>query len=192
MGPNGQYIRYDPQKAKELLAAAGYPDGLKVDLISTPGYGDVFVQYLELMQADLKAINIDANIKMQEYANYIATTASGKFPSGNTLVFGPITPFTDPHDWLFNLHHPDGTRNVDSVNDAKLNAMIAQQARTFDRAQRQQQVFEIQRYLAEQMYSPPGVAPYRHAGLTPQVRDFYPRSDFGFGAELAPKVWLAT
>ena len=77
------------------------------------------------------------------------------------------------------------------MNDPRLTEMIERQMRTLDRAERKQQIFEIQRYLAEQMYYPPGVAPYRHAGLAPNVRDFYPVSDYGIGAEVLPKLWLA-
>jgi peptide/nickel transport system substrate-binding protein len=190
MGPGAQYFKYDPAAAKQLLAAAGYPDGLKVDMISTPGYGQVWVQYVELMQQQLKAAGIEANIQMQEYTAYIASTFKGQFEGGNVLVLGLETPFTEPHDFLFNMYHPNGTRNHASVNDPKLTAMIEQQMRTLDRPTRKNQIFDIQRYLADQMYYPPQVAGMRSAGVAPYVKDLYPRSDYGFGAELAPKVWL--
>ena len=51
MGPTAKYFKYDPAEAKKLLAAAGFPDGLKVDMISTPGYGQVWVQQVELIAA---------------------------------------------------------------------------------------------------------------------------------------------
>ena len=191
-GATARYFKYDPAAARQLLAAAGYPDGLQVTMLSTPGYGDVWVQAVELVQQDLKSGGTDATIQMQEYANYISTTFAGKFDGGNQLVFGLETPFTEPHDFLFNMYHPSGTRNHAGVNDEKLTAMIEQQMRTLDRAERKKQIYDIQRHLADQMYYPTGVAPYRTAGLTPQVRDFYPRSDYGFGAELLPKLWLAT
>jgi len=35
-GPNAKYFKYDPAEARKLLAAAGYPDGLKVDMIASP------------------------------------------------------------------------------------------------------------------------------------------------------------
>lgn len=190
-GPTAKYFKYDPAGARELLAAAGYPDGLKVTMLSTPGYGDVFVQGVELAQQDLKSGGIDATIQMQEYANYISTTFAGKFEGGNTLVFGLETPFTEPHDYLFNMYHPSGTRNHAGVNDEKLTAMIEQQMRTLDRAQRKAQIYDIQRYLAEQMYYVPSVINYRTAGFAPQVHDLFPRSDYGFGAEVVPKLWLS-
>ena len=43
-GPNAKYFKYDPAESRKLLAAAGYPDGLKVDMIASPGYGQPFVQ----------------------------------------------------------------------------------------------------------------------------------------------------
>jgi peptide/nickel transport system substrate-binding protein len=190
MGPNAKYFKYDPAEARQLLAAAGHPDGLKVDMIATPGYGQIFVQQVELVQQQLKSAGIDATIKMQEYAAYIGTTFRGQFEGGNVLVFGLETPFTEPHDFLFNMYHPKGTRNHAGVADPKLSEMIEKQARTLDKNERKQQIFEIQRYLGEQMYYPPNAASMRSAGLQPYVRDFHPRSDYGLGAEIIPKLWI--
>jgi ABC-type transport system substrate-binding protein len=188
-GPGAKYFKYDPAGAKELLAAAGYPNGLQVTMISTPGYGDVFVQGVELVQQDLKSGGIEANLQMQEYANYIATTFAGKFDGTNTLVYGLETPFTEPHDYLFNMYHPQGTRNHAGVNDDKLTGMIEQQMRTLDHAQRKQQVMDIQRYLVDQMYYVPGVIGYRSYAYSPGIRDMFPWSDYGLGAEVVPKLW---
>ena len=150
MGPNAKFFKHDPAEAKKLLAAAGFPDGMKVDLISTPGYSQTFNQQVELVAAQLKKSGIDATIKMQEYAAYIGTTFAGKFPTeNNTMVFGLETPFTEPHDFLFNMYHPKGTRNHAGVNDPKLTEMIEKQAKTLDKAERKKQIFEIQRYLGE-------------------------------------------
>jgi ABC-type transport system substrate-binding protein len=189
-GDTAKYFKYDPATAKALLAAAGYPDGLNVELVSTTGYGQVFVQQVELVQQSLKAAGINADIKMQEYTSYIATYFKGDFEGGNRLVFGLETPFTEPHDFLFNMYHPNGTRNHAGINDAKLTGMIEQQMRTLDKAERKKQLFDIQRYLGEQMYYPPHAAYIRTAGLQANIRDFFPRSDYGLGAELAPKLWI--
>jgi peptide/nickel transport system substrate-binding protein len=189
-GPGAKYFKYDPAGARQLLAAAGYPDGLQVTMLSTPGYGDQFVQSVELVQQDLKSGGIDATIQMQEYANYIATTFAGKFDGTNTLVYGLETPFTEPHDYLFNMYHPKGVRNHAGVNDDKLTAMIESQMHELDRAKRKQTIFDIQRYIADQMYYAVGSIGYRTAGYTPRVHDLFPRSDYGFGAEVVPKLWI--
>jgi peptide/nickel transport system substrate-binding protein len=189
-GPNSRYFQYDPAAAKQLLAEAGYPNGFQVDLVSSPGYGQVWVQGVELMQQDLKSIGVDATIKMQEYTSYVSSTFQGKFEGGNVLVYGLETPFTEPHDFLYSMYHPKGTRNHASVNDPKLTAMIEKQARTLDRASRKSQIFDIQRYLAEQMYYPPSATGILTVGLAPYVRDFFPISDYGRGAEVLPKLWL--
>jgi ABC-type transport system substrate-binding protein len=190
MGPGARYFAFDPAAARSLLSAAGYPDGLKLEMVSTPGYGQIFVQMGELVQQDLKAVGIEADVKMQEYGSYISSTFLGKFEGGNRLVFGLETPFSDGHDYLFNMYHPNGTRNHAGVSDAKLTAMIEQEMKNLDNASRKQQIFDIQRYLADQMYYPPHAAPVYTAALQPNVRDFFPRSDFGLGAEVIPKVWL--
>jgi peptide/nickel transport system substrate-binding protein len=189
-GETAKYFKYDPAAAKQLLAAAGFSSDTPVKLLSTPGYGNVWVQSVELVLADLKAGGLNVELEMHEYADYIAQIFSGKFQGGNTLVFGLETPFTEPHDFLFNMYHPEGTRNHAGVNDPKLTAMIEQQAKTLDRAQRKAQIFDIQRYLGEQMYYPPGIASYQTHGTTPWVRDFFARGDYGLGAEIVPKLWL--
>ena len=189
-GPNSKYFKYDPAESRKLLAAAGYPDGLKVDMISTPGYGQVWVQRVELMQQYLKSGGIECNIKMQEYSVYISTTRLGKFEGGNVLVFGPMGNFNEPHEFFFIQYHPKGPRNGGNVNDPKLTQMIEKQARTLDKADRKKQIFDIQRYLAEQMYYPPTAAGFRSMAYQPQVRNAYTRTDFGLGTEVIAKLWL--
>ncbi len=190
-GPTAKYFRTDSAEAKRLLTAAGYTNGFKADLVSTPGFGQVWVQSVEMLQQFLKSVGIDATIRMQDYAAYLATTFQGKLPEGdNVLVYALETPFSEPHDFLFNMYHPSGTRNHAGVNDPKLTQMIERQMRTLDKADRKKQIFEIQRYLAEQMYYPPGAAGMATFGLAPWVRDFYPVSDYGRGAEVIPKLWL--
>ena len=146
-------------------------------MLSTPGYGEVFVQSVELVQQDLKTAGIDATIKMQDYAQYIATTFAGKFDGTDTLVFGLETPFTEPHDYLFNMYHPKGTRNHAGINDDKLTAMIEQQQRTLDR--RAAQAADLRHpalpgradVLRAERDQLPVVRPTQ-----PQMHDMFPRS----------------
>jgi ABC-type transport system substrate-binding protein len=189
-GPNARYFKYDPAEARKLLAAAGYPNGLKVDFISTPGYGQRVIQQVEVIQQGLKSAGVEATIKMQEYSSYISTTFLGKFEGGNTIVAGPHGNFNEPHEFFFLKYHPKGPRNAPEINDPTLTAMIEKQMRTLDQADRKKQIFDIQRYLGEQMYWVPTAVGFRSMAYQSYVRDAYPRSDFGLGAEVVPKIWL--
>jgi len=59
---------YNPNKAKQLLKAAGYPNGFDIDYF-VPQSGSGMVAPTEIataMQADLKAVGINAKITTQE------------------------------------------------------------------------------------------------------------------------------
>ncbi|GAA1835480.1 ABC transporter substrate-binding protein [Pseudonocardia ailaonensis] len=70
--------RYDPAKAKDILAKAGYADGaISFDL---GGIANNFDQAAEVLQQQLKAVGITANIRLQDQANW------GKGYFGKTIA----------------------------------------------------------------------------------------------------------
>jgi peptide/nickel transport system substrate-binding protein len=79
LGAGAQYYRYDPQEARRLLAEAGYPKGFKTQLTVTSGLTRDLVDDAQLVQRYLKDVGIEADLKIQEYGAYIATTVQGKF-----------------------------------------------------------------------------------------------------------------
>ncbi|HEX9322886.1 MAG TPA: ABC transporter substrate-binding protein [Xanthobacteraceae bacterium] len=66
---------YDPAKAKQLLAEAGYPSGFDVDLY---GYRDR--DQLEAMIGYLHAVGIRANLRFVQYAAHRDAVRAGKAP----------------------------------------------------------------------------------------------------------------
>jgi len=64
---------YNPKKAKQLLAEAGYPNGFKTNVV-TRGFG--FVDLLEIVQAYLADIGVTLEIKAMEYT------------AGNAFLYG--------------------------------------------------------------------------------------------------------
>jgi ABC-type transport system substrate-binding protein len=79
--PDVQPLVYDPQKARELLAAAGWkpgPDGIleqdgqrfSFTLITNNGNA-IRSDIATLVQADLKAVGIEVNVEMYEWAVFI-------------------------------------------------------------------------------------------------------------------------
>lgn len=63
---------YNPERAKELLAEAGYPEGFEIDFY-TPSVG-VMPKVATLIQEQLKKVGIKANIKQMDFATWLEAT----------------------------------------------------------------------------------------------------------------------
>ncbi len=64
--PYGQ----DIEKAKQLLADAGYPDGFEMELLPTVQYGET-VRAAQVLQQQLAAIGIEATINAPEWSEWL-------------------------------------------------------------------------------------------------------------------------
>lgn len=74
--PNVKNYPYDINKAKELLADAGYPDGFKTTIWTNDNKARVGVA--EVVQSQLKGIGINAEIKVLEWGAYLEATEKGE------------------------------------------------------------------------------------------------------------------
>ncbi|MBP0617728.1 ABC transporter substrate-binding protein [Jiella sp. KSK16Y-1] len=66
---------YDPEKAKELLKEAGYPDGFSIEFT---GYRDRL--YAEAIASYLQAVGIDAKLNMLQYSALREANMKGEEP----------------------------------------------------------------------------------------------------------------
>src|SRR2546428_1216693 len=141
IGAGAQYYQYNPKEAKRLLAEAGYAKGLKTQLNTTSGYGRDLIDAAQLVQRYLKEVGIEAELKIQEYGAYQATTGQGQFEG---LAMGPYGGSFEPDSALYGPYTPDQPRNRGRVNDPKLAAMVQAQRRLKDPEARKQLIFDIQ------------------------------------------------
>jgi peptide/nickel transport system substrate-binding protein len=181
-----KYYQYDPKEAKRLLAEAGFPKGLKTPFNVTSGYGRDLVDTFQLAQRYLKDVGIEAELKLQEYGAYIATTFLGKFEG---LAMGPFSIVWEPHSTLSGMYMPDQARNSSHVNDPKITAMLKEQMRTKDLEARRKIIFDIQRYAAEQQYYVYLYCVGATGSWQPYVKNYGPNSSFDYGNRTAA-LWL--
>lgn len=76
MVPEDLQYNYDPEKAKELLAEAGHPDGFQIDAIITER--NDYLTNMLMVQDMLRKIGVDINLQVQDHATYHANIREDK------------------------------------------------------------------------------------------------------------------
>jgi peptide/nickel transport system substrate-binding protein len=186
LGEGAQYYRYDPKGARQLLAEAGSPKGLKTTLTTTSGYGRDLIDAVQMVQRYLKEVGIEAELKIQEYGAYQATTGQGKFEG---MAMGPYGVGWEPDSALYGPYAPDQPRNRGHVNDPKLAAMVKEQRRLKDPEARKHPIFEIQRYAAEQQYYVYLSSQVITTSWQPYLKNYAHNLTADFGSRIAG-LWL--
>ena len=68
---------HDVEKAKELLAQAGYPDGFELTIIAPSDY-DQYVQGAEVLAEQLKQIGVTVKVELTPFANWTTDVYRGR------------------------------------------------------------------------------------------------------------------
>jgi peptide/nickel transport system substrate-binding protein len=172
--------------AKRLLAESGFPNGFKTPYETTAGYGPDYIDAVQVVLKNLKGVGVDAELKLKEYGAFLSSTIFGKF---DKLAGGLFGAWADPDSYLYRIHVPGQILNANGVNDSKLTDMIKLQRRTFDVAKRRELLYDIQRYLSQQVYYIYGPSPTAIAAWEPYVKNFAPNFGHDYGGRLMA-AWL--
>lgn len=114
---------YDPAKAKQLLAAAGYPHGFSFTLVEQPGIdsGDLLAQ---AMVANWKAVGVNVTLKsIPSFADYVTALVVKKAYPATTFNFNYSVQLVDTQQLVTN----PAVYNYLGYTDAKANALAVDQ-----------------------------------------------------------------
>lgn len=149
-GYDGKYENYfskDLEKAKALLAEAGYPDGFKTKILSTSTYG-FHKDTALVIQDSLKQIGIEAEVELPDWATRIERSNTGDY---EILVSGTAGNIVDM-DWTTNYYLSGPTRMNSSpgFSDPEIDRLLNLGRTTLDEAERQKIYDEFRLRALEQ------------------------------------------
>jgi peptide/nickel transport system substrate-binding protein len=147
---------YDPNKAKQLLDAAGYkdPDGdgpkSRFKLSYKTSNDAEANQRAEMIQQMFKEIGVDAQIQSNEFGTFYEDIGKGNFQMFSLSRNG----IQDP-DFYYTIFHsknmPPGGQNRGFYSNTQVDQWIEEGRSTFDRARRKQIYGQIQQTLAHDL-----------------------------------------
>ncbi|MBL7211136.1 MAG: ABC transporter substrate-binding protein [Desulfobacteraceae bacterium] len=167
LGEEDQW-KYNPEKAKKLLAEAGYPNGFSCELMTwNLAY---MTRPAQVIQQMLKEVGINVNINALEFAQYFNKTYRYRYE----MAFHITTAGVDPEEWLVPYFGKLDKSTYYKWSNHELWDMIEKQAHIMDKEKRVAYIKEIQRKVMDEAMSQSMFTTRRYTALKPYVHEkFY-------------------
>lgn len=137
---------YDPQKAKELLAQAGFPNGFEIEFHHPTGRWIKDVEVTQAVAGMLEKVGVRSKLSTGEYGNFFTTWSKGEF-KGMTMI-GTLN-LVEPDQVVQLFLYSKGTWPHYS-KDPKLDAMYLEELQTMDPAKRSKMLKDMEAYIRDQ------------------------------------------
>ncbi|MGN7477828.1 glutathione ABC transporter substrate-binding protein [Solibacillus silvestris] len=141
-------ITKDIEKAKTLLAEAGYADGFTTSIWTNdnPQRQNIAI----MLQEELKQLNITANIEVLEWGAYLDKTDAGEH---EMYILGLSNPVGDADYFLTQLFHSKnhgGSGNTTFYNNKEVDALLDEAREEIDTTKRLALYKQVQEILIEE------------------------------------------
>ena len=190
-GANHKYLKLNIPEAKKLLAAAGYPNGVEVELIynGDSNYGATYHLIKDVFAGNLR----DGGVSTKEnpiayrtyydnyYLGYVRTLyEEGKVKGFTGMVYAAHKGYPTVASQLFGTFHKDGalfqgltdTGTNAHLGDPRVNTMIEQIQREFDLKKQQDLTQEFIRFMTGKAYQVPRPVGAKNFGVYwPTIRN---------------------
>lgn len=156
---------YNPEKSKELLAEAGYADGLEVKFVTFQQ--QYYNACIEIIQSMLSEVGITCTIEMVDLATFTSMNNNGELPmtvmaNGSSISDPAVALSAWPLERTISLRH----------NDQHIQDLLDQGERTYAMEDRIKIYEELQDYLWEKLYILPLAYPLSGYGARANIGNF--------------------
>jgi len=141
-GVDDEYLQHDPERARELLAEAGYPDGIDLEMIQVAA----LAPFSEAVQAQLAEVGINLSLLTVEPQNYAVEFYRN---DRGMFLIGPGGGRPDPILFFEGYHGSNGGSNACECAPPELDELIAEGKAPGTPEERAERVQEVSRYVTE-------------------------------------------
>lgn len=141
--------KYDPEKAKKLLAEAGYAKGLTITQLSTSAQGVTELQQFEIDY--LSQVGVTMKMELVDTPTFNQKRNKGDFETATRLL-----PAINPDTILFSYLHPSNIApkglNGARYDNPKLTALLEEARAEVDPTRRKAKYAEVQKIALTDLY----------------------------------------
>jgi peptide/nickel transport system substrate-binding protein len=169
--PDLKPLAYDPARARQLLAEAGYPDGFRVQMVASQGRWPKDREMGQAIASQLGTVGIQVDLEVLEYTTFTQQVHSKRLPMA---LWGWSDTEWDPNAMLINLFTCQDMGSVWSMNCVpELDRLVRAQFTEMDPQVRQVQLRQIQDLLYDDPVYVPVVQQGQIRGVSPRIADWY-------------------
>ena len=145
-------ITYNPDRARELLAEAGYPEGFDTQINYTGTYPFPATAFAEAETDMLSKVGIRTKLNLMERGRWLETVVSANYPVGEMGMSTGFLYGIESGMGLNAFYSNAGSVNRSIVRDPEYDALYTKFRSSTDEAERERLAHEMQNMAVEKAY----------------------------------------
>lgn len=139
-------LEYNPERARELLAEAGYPNGFSTTLHHSSRWQEP--QYAQVLQNMWSEIGVEVELSQQEWGSHFNSLFERDFDGMYVMAWLPIW---DPDQTMYRSYLTDNSFNFGGYSNARVDELLELGRSTLDQEKRKEIYEELQVIVVEEV-----------------------------------------